>query len=236
MEDLVRYEFSEGIATIAMDDGKANAMSVAMMQVLNAALDRARDDEAVVLLTGRAGMFSGGFDLAVFARSPDEIRRMLEAGARMTQRLLSFPRPVLAACTGHAVAMGVFLLLSTDVRIGVDQGARIQVNEVQIGLTVPRFAIEICRQRLAPAHLNQAVITAEPYSPQQAVAAGFLDEVVAADAIAAVARRRAAALAKLHAGSFTDTKLRLRAETLRRLQDAVDADIADWAARIGAAA
>jgi enoyl-CoA hydratase len=181
-------------------------------------------------------MFSGGFDLAVFTRSPQEIHTMLEAGARLTQRLLGFPRPVLAACTGHAVAMGAFLLLSTDVRIGVDQGARIQVNEVQIGLTVPRFAIEICRQRLSPAHLNQAVTTAEPYSPQQAVAAGFLDEVVAADSFAALVQRRAAALAKLHAESFTATKLRLRAETLRRLQEAVDADIADWAARIGAAA
>jgi enoyl-CoA hydratase len=121
-----------------MDDGNANVMSVQMLQALNAALDRAQTDKAVVVLTGRQGMFSGGFDLAVFKGDPDEQLRMLQAGALLTEGLLSFALPVLAACTGHAIAIGAFLALSTDVRIGVDQGARIQVNEVQIGLTLPR--------------------------------------------------------------------------------------------------
>ncbi|CAM5797422.1 crotonase/enoyl-CoA hydratase family protein [Rhizobacter fulvus] len=228
---LVGYEFSDGIATLTMDDGKANAMSVAMLQALNDALDRAQADGAAVLLTGRAGMFSGGFDLAVFKRGPDELFRMLEAGARMTERLLSFPKPVVAACSGHAVAMGLFLLLSTDVRIGVDGGARLQANEVQIGLTLPHFAIEVCRQRLAPAHLHLVAATAAPYTPEQALAAGMLDELVPAASLAAVARERTAKLLMLNAEAFTATKLRLRADSLTALRAAIDADLADWSQR-----
>ena len=228
---LVSYTLADGLATLAMDDGKANVMSLHMLQAIGAALDRAEAEAGAVLLIGRPGMFSGGFDLAVFKGEPEAQFRMLEAGARMTERLLSFPRPVVAACTGHAIAMGAFLLLSADVRIGVDQGARLQINEVQIGLTLPHFAIEIARQRLAPAHFNVAAVTAEPYTPQQAVAAGFLDEVVPADTLTAAARERALRLIKLHAGAFTATKARLRGPTLAALRAAIESDVADWAAR-----
>ena len=232
---LVNYEFSDGIATLTMDDDKANAMSVAMLQALNDALDRAQSDGAAVLLTGRAGMFSGGFDLAVFKRGPDELYRMLEAGARITERLLSYPKPVVAACSGHAVAMGLFLLLSTDVRIGVDSGARLQANEVQIGLTLPHFAIEVCRQRLVPAHLNLVAATAAPYTPELALAAGMLDELVPAASLAAIARERTAKLLTLNAEAFTATKLRLRAQSLTALRAAIDADLADWSQRFRSA-
>jgi enoyl-CoA hydratase len=169
------YTLEEGIATIVIDDGKANVMSVAMLRALDAALDRATADKAVVVVHGRPGMFSGGFDLAVFKRDPQEVLEMLKAGAAITERLLSFPHPVVAVCTGHAIAMGAFLLLSADLRIGTSPDARIQVNEVQIGLTLPRFAIEVCRQRLSPAHFNLATITAIPYDQRQAVVAGFRD-------------------------------------------------------------
>ena len=231
MEGLVNYALADGVATITMDDGKANVMSVRMLQALSGALDRAQAEKAVVVLTGRNGMFSGGFDLAVFKGDPDELFRMLEAGALMTEKLLSFPRPVLAVCTGHAIAMGAFLLLSADVRIGVDPGARIQVIEVQIGMTLPRFAVEVCRQRLSPACLNVAAITAEPYSPQQAVAAGFLDDIVPAESLADVVRSRATRLLALHAEAFTATKLRLRGPALEALREGIREDIAEWTTR-----
>ena len=236
MPGLVSYELTDGVATLTMDDGKANAMGALMLEALNAALDRAESDGAVVVLSGRPGMFSGGFDLATFKRSPAEIRQMLEGGARLTQRLLSFPRPVLAACTGHAVAMGAFVLLSADLRIGVDASARIQVNEVQIGMTVPRFALEVCRHRLTPAHMQAAVLTARPHTPQQAVEAGFLDAVVPAQTLAAAAREAAAKLATLHAESFAATKLRLHQRVLASLRDAIRDDMAEWTDRFGSAA
>ncbi len=230
MKAFVTYELLDGIATITMDDGKANAMGLRMMQELNTALDRAQADKAVVVLTGRDRMFSGGFDLAVFGGDPEELFRMLEAGALLAERLLSFPRPVVAACTGHAVAMGAFLLLGADVRLGVDQGARFQLNEVQIGLPIPWFAVEVCRQRLAPAHLSLAIVSGEPYSPQQAVSAGFLDEIVPEESVRATARSRAERLLKLPAESFTATKLRLRRNAMDVLQEAIRRDISDWTA------
>ena len=142
MNDIVSYELQDGIARITLDDGKANVMSVRMLAAISAGLDRAQADQAVVLIAGRAGMFSGGFDLGVFKSSdPQEMLRMLQAGARLTEKLLGFPRPVVALCTGHAVAMGLFLLLSCDHRVGPDQGAKFQANEVQIGMTLDRKSV-----------------------------------------------------------------------------------------------
>lgn len=231
MSDLVTYDVTDGVARISMDDGKANVMSVRMQAAINAALDRALADKAVVVLTGRAGMFSGGFDLNVFKTNPQESVQMLEGGARLALRLLSHPHPVLAACTGHAVAMGCFLLLCADYRIGVDAGARIHAIEVQIGMTLPNFALEVCRQRLSPAHFSLACTTAWPYAPKQALEAGFLDEIVPAAELAAKAQERAVYLSKLHQDAFTATKRKLKAPAVATLEAAIKTDAADWRSR-----
>jgi len=231
MDEPLKVQRHDGVTTITMDDGKANVMSVRMLQSLHRALQQAQQDDSTVVLTGRAGMFSGGFDLAVFKRDPTETLLMLTEGARLTERLLSFPRPVLAVCTGHAIAMGAFILLCADVRIGVDHGPRLQANEVQIGMTLPRFAIEVMRQRLSPAQLQLAAVTALPYSPLQAVAAGFLDELTPVSGLAESARVQLERLGKLDPKAFAATKQRLREATLTALHHAIDADIADWTAR-----
>ncbi len=230
----VTYHLNDSIATLTLDDGKANAMNPRMLQAINDALTQAEADQAVVVLTGRPGMFSGGFDLAVFKGDPQDQLTMLNAGAQITHRLLSFPHPVIAACSGHAVAMGVFLLLSTDVRIGLDQGAMVHVNEVQIGMTVPHFALEVCRQRLAPAHLTLAAVTAQPYTTAQALTAGFFDELVPAESMAAAALAQATRLKKLNRAAFTATKLRQRQAGLAALALAIEEDAKEWGARLAA--
>ncbi len=231
----VSYTLNDGIATLTLDDGKANAMNPRMLQAVNDALTQAEADQAVVVLTGRPGMFSGGFDLGIFkAGDAAEQLRMLNAGAQITHRLLSFPHPVVAACSGHAVAMGVFLLLSTDVRIGLTEGAMVHVNEVQIGMTVPHFALEVCRQRLAPAHLTLAAVTAQPYTTAQALTAGFFDELAPAETLATAALAQATRLKKLNRAAFTATKLRQRQVGLAALALAIEADAKDWGARLTA--
>ena len=230
MESLLQYACEEGIATLVMDDGKANVMSVAMLGALNVALDRAEQEARVVVLQGRAGMFSGGFDLAAFKRGGPEVLEMLEGGARLSERLLSYPLPVIAACTGHAIAMGAFLLLSTDLRIGLAEGARFQANEVRIGMTVPHFALEVCRLRLAPNQLHSAAVLGMPFSPVQALAAGFLDELVAAEDLAATVQRHAEDLLTLNAEAFVATKRRLRAGAMAAMAQALVADGAAWRA------
>lgn len=227
-DGLVTYQLDRSIATIAMDDGKVNALTLQMFAELNDALDRARTDRAVVILTGREGVFSAGFDLGVLRAGGPDASAMLLAGFKLAERILSFPTPFVIACPGHAIAMGVFILLSGDYRIGTAGAFRITANEVAIGATMPRAAVEICRQRLAPAHFNRAIILAEPYTPDDAVAAGFLDRVVPAAELQDVARTTAAALAKLDMVAHAASKLRARGDALTALRAAIEADDADF--------
>ena len=149
---------------------------------------------------------------------------MLRAGFELAERLLSFPTPVLMVCTGHAVAMGVFLLLSGDYRIGAAGPHKITANEVAIGLTMPRVAVEICRQRLAPAQFNRAVILAEVFAPDDAVTAGFLDRVVPVPELRDVAGSVAGELSGLDMTAHAATKLRVRAPALAAIRAGIEAD------------
>jgi enoyl-CoA hydratase len=226
MNTLVGYELHDGIATISMDDGKVNALSAEMFAQIDAAFDRAEADRAVVVFTGRPGMFSGGFDLRVLMAGGPEAYAMVRTGFELAARILSFPAPVVVACPGHAIAMGAFLLLSGDYRVGASGAYRIGANEVAIGITMPFFGIEICRQRLAPSHFHRAVINAEIYGPDDAVAAGFLDRVVPGSELQEVARTTAAGLARLDAGVHAATKVRARDHALKAIRAAIEADAA----------
>jgi enoyl-CoA hydratase len=223
----VDYHLRDGVATVTMDDGKVNVLSPGMLAAVGAALDRASDDGAVVVLTGRDGAFSAGFDLAVLRAGGPEAVSMLLAGFELAERLLSFPQPVVVACSGHALAMGSFLLLSVDYRVGADGPYRIGANEVAIGLTMPRFGVEICRQRLTPACFNRAVVNAEIFSPADAVTAGFLDAVVAPSDLSQAARAHATGLAALDRRAHAATKLRARDQARRAVRAAIEADAVD---------
>jgi enoyl-CoA hydratase len=218
----VTYELDGNIATITMDDGKVNALSLQNLADLHAAVDAAAKDQAGIVLAGREGMFSAGFDLRGLTGGGGDALAMLRAGFELSHRLLSHPRPVVIACPGHAVAMGAFLLLSGDYRIGAGGAYRITANEVAIGLTLPRAAIEICRHRLTPAHFNRALILAEVYAPDSALVAGFLDQVVDARALREAARGMAAGLMKLSMDAHAASKLRARDPLLRSLRAAID--------------
>jgi len=221
---LVTYRLQDSIATITMDDGKMNVLSLEMFSEINGAFDRAKADRAVVIFTGRDGVFSAGFDLRVLRAGGPDAPKMVRMGFELAERILAFPAPVVIACTGHAIAMGVFLVLSGDYRVGAAGAHKIGANEVAIGITMPFFGIEMCRQRLAPAHFHRAVINAEMYAPEDAVAAGFLDRVVPASELANVARSTAAQLAKLDIDVHTATKLRARDHALKAVRAAIEAD------------
>lgn len=227
MGTRVSYRLDDSVATITMDDGKANAVSPSMLAELNDALDQAAADRAVVVLTGTDRTLSAGFDLRVLAAGGTEATTMIRGGFELSARLLSFPTPVVVACGGHAIAMGAFLLLSGDYRIGAAGSYKITANEVAIGITMPRSAVAICRQRLAPAHLNRAVALAEVYSAEEAVAAGFLDRVVPAPELSGAAHDAAARLAALDLDAHAASKLRLRESALTTIRAAIETDAAE---------
>ena len=222
MSDLTSYRCEDGIATIKMDDGKVNALGVPMLRELHGALERAEKDDAIVILTGREGRFSAGFDLKVFSDAPEQLAEMLTLGATLCERILAFPRPLVTACTGHGVAAGCFIQLPADLRLGADGPFRIGLNEVQIGLTMPRFVIELARSRLIPAEFDRAVNSAAMYSPRDAVRAGFLDRVVPAEALAAKAREAAVELAGLNAEAHRQTKLKSRQGLIDAVRTAIE--------------
>jgi enoyl-CoA hydratase len=230
MSDAVSYENSDGVAAVALDDGKVNALGLGVLEALHAAFDRAEEEGAAIALTGREGTFSAGFDLKVFAAGGQDLVRMLELGARLMHRILSFPRPVVIGATGHAMAAGAFLLLAADRRVGADGPFRVGLNETQIGLTLPWPVIEIARYRLSRRHLDEAVVAARIYDPSAALDANYLDELVAPDAVVARAREAAAQLGALDARAYADNKARLRGPTVDAVATAIDRMTAELAA------
>jgi len=229
MERRARVRIEDGVAWITLDDGKVNAMSSAMLGEIGAALDEAERAGALVLLSGRDGIFSAGFDLKAFARGRDASLAMVRAGAELVVRLLSFPRPVLAVCTGHAYPMGAFLLLASDARLGAAGPWRIGLNETAIGITVPKFAVELARHRLAPPGFAR-IQSAALFGPEDALRLGYLDRVVAADALAEAARAEADRLRALDAKSFAATKARINERALQAIGAALDEELRTVAA------
>ena len=225
MAPLTRSEITDGTAWITLDDGKVNALSLELIQEIGARLDQAEAAKAVAVLRGRAGIFSAGFDLKTFAKGDTAGVRMVTAGARLVERLLAYPYPVLTVCTGHAYPAGAFLMLAADVRLGVEGAFRIGLNETAIGMTVPRFAVELARHRLTPPGFAR-ITTAAMFSPEEAVALGYLDRVLPADALDAAAREEAARLRALDMPSYAGTKARVNERVIAAVRSAIDVELA----------
>jgi enoyl-CoA hydratase len=227
---LLDYQLSDGIATITLDDGKVNALSLEMQAAIGAAIDRAEADDAAIVLTGRPGMFSAGFDLATIGGGGAAAGEMVIGGFRLAQRLLTHPRPVVVGCTGHAIAMGTFLMFAADYRVGPEAGSyRWIANEVAIGLTMPRAAIEMLRFRLTPGAVDKAVILSHAFGPADVLSSGYFDEVVPLEDVVATATERARAALGLDARAHAQSKLRTRGPALDALARAIDEDEGDFA-------
>ena len=233
MTTLVDIAEHDTHVLLTMDDGKANALSFDMFDALNAGLDAAEKAEKVVVLTGRPGVFSAGFDLKIMGRMDESTQRLLQAGAGLSQRLLNFPTPVVLAVSGHALAMGALLCLSADYRIGARGDFKIGLNEVAIGMTLPWFGIELARDRLADAHFGPCVGLAKICSPDDAVAAGFLDEAIDADDAMARVEATAAGLSKLDMPAHRASKARVREVLTARLEEALRRDFEGGELAIG---
>lgn len=221
MNELIDYQLADGIATLTLRNGKVNALSPELIAAFNAALDQAAQDRAVVLLTGQAGIFSAGYDLKFMTSSPQNAIALVTAGSQLARRLLSHPFPVVAACSGHAVAKGAFLLLSVDYRVGVEGPFQIGLNEVQIGMTMHHAGILLARDRLRRSAFQRSVVNGEMFDPAGAMAAGFLDQVVPVEQLREAALKVAGQLKKLNMTAHRNTKLKVRQELLLALDAAI---------------
>ena len=224
MTELVSYSLEDGIATLTLNNGKVNAFSHELIAQFNSALDQAQADAAVVIVTGQPGILSGGYDLKVMMSGPQNAIDLVAAGSSLARRMLAHPQPIIVACPGHAVAKGAFVLLSADYRIGVEGPFTIGLNEVKIGMTMHHVGIAIAQDRLTKPAFQRAVINAEMFTPQAAVTAGFLDQVVAPDQLMATARDVAQQMKKLNMAAHKNTKLKVRKALLDTLDAAITLD------------
>jgi enoyl-CoA hydratase len=208
-------ELHGDVAVITMDDGKANAINPTMLGALNAALDQAEKQAKAVVIVGREQRFSAGFDLKLMqAAAPQEVTDLVKGGGRLALRLYDFPMPVVAACTGHGIAMGCFILLACDVRIGAIGPYKIGANETAINMVLPAFGFELAKARLNPQFLTDSVIHSTLYDPEQAVVAGYLDSVAAPDKVLDVAIAQAQELSVLTSKAYAMNKHLLRRHSL----------------------
>ncbi|PTU74341.1 crotonase/enoyl-CoA hydratase family protein [Pseudomonas mangrovi] len=215
---LIGVHDAEGWRELVLDDGKVNALSQALLDELNQQVQRAAQDGLGLLISGRDGCFSAGFDLRVMRVEGEQKKRLRAAGGLLTRQLLSHPAPVVMACSGHAMAKGAFLLLCADWRVGSLGDFRICLNETAIGMPMPEPALTLARERLAPTWLSRAVLQAEPFDPRQALAAGFFDQLSAPDALLDNARTAMARLAALDRPAYAETRRRLNRDLLGRLE------------------
>ena len=225
MSDRVTYTLNDGVATIKMDDGKANALSSAMIADINAAFDKAEADSAVVILTGRERIMSGGFDLKEIGNGPQAALDLVNKGSLLARRIMAFPRPVVMVAPGHTIAMGAFLALACDYAIIAEGDFKVGLNETLIGMTMHNFGIELARNRLANNYFNRAVFNAEIYSPRDSVRAGFFDRTVPLEQLP-MAGPMAGNMFKQHnETAFMQTKLRSQRDTFKILDQAIEDDL-----------
>jgi enoyl-CoA hydratase len=233
MSSPVSYALNDSVATVTLDDGKANALSPDMQAAINAALDQASlaagsGETKALVLAGNSKVFSGGFDLSVFASGDAAAALgMLSGGFELAVRCLTFPVPVIMAATGPAIAMGSFLLLSGDHRVGSAK-SRCQANEVAIGMTLPIAAIEIMRMRLTRAAFQRAISMAAVFSGDAAISAGWLDEIVEPDDVLTRAQQVATEAAALHTSAHVASKLKARADAITSIRAGIDGLAAEF--------
>ena len=220
------YALNDRVATITLDDGKVNCINASMLHELHGALDRAQQEANCVVLRGRPGVLCAGFDLKVMNASLRDAFVLTDAGAKLLLRMLAFPRPVLIASTGHAIAMGSFITLAGDYRIGLRGAFQYGLNEVAIGMTLPHFAVQLGSSVLALPYQSRAMLTAELLEPDAAVAAGFLDRAVDEADFATEVETEARRLAGLNMNAFAATKARTREPLLQAMGNAIEADVA----------
>jgi enoyl-CoA hydratase len=225
--ELVRFRREGRVALLTLDDGKRNALSPAMLQAIYDALARAEREELGVVLTGREQTFSAGFDLKVLRSGSTATIRMLRLGYGLTARVLAYPYPVVCAANGHTLAMGAFLALSCDYRLGARGDFKYAAHEVALGMTMPRVGAEVLKLRLTPSAYQRTTVLAEFFDPESACAAGFIDRLVEPAELEAEALRVADNLMKLDMPAHFATKKRVRAEAISNIERGIIGDLRD---------
>ena len=221
-EKIATLKKEGDISIITLDDGKSNVFSSKMSQQVNDCLDQVETEKGCLIITGKEGMFSAGLDLkTIQSGDMDKILEMSSNAFKLLARIFSFPRPVIAACSGHGIALGTFLICCCDYRIGVKGDFMLGANEIRTNMVIPTPILELIKFRVNNSHKYRAVLGAEMYTLEQAKEAGLMDEVVNAKDLMNVAMEKAKDLASMGHPSYTLTKELFIAEPMSKINEAM---------------
>jgi enoyl-CoA hydratase len=219
--EMIERSRHEGILTLRLAHGKASALDVELLDALLRELDGVADDVRALILTGTGSIFSAGVDLFRLGQGGEGyVRQFLPLLSRFVRALFAFPRPVVAAANGHAIAGGCVLVLAADVRLMAAGTGRIGLPELLVGVPFPAAALEVVRFAVPRDKVQSLVYTGRTLPPKEALAAGVVDEVVPAEDLLARAQEVARQLALIPPQVYRLTKQSLRAETLERIDRA----------------
>lgn len=222
--EMVQVERDGAVAVCRLDRPPANAVEIGfvarMAEVFDEVLEK--DDVGALVLTGTGAFFSGGLDLKTVPRyGPDEQRALIESVNRMVTRLYGFPRPVVAAMNGHAVAAGLILLLTADYRVGTNAPCQIGLTEARVGIPFPAAPMEVLKAEVTPHVARVLALEARNIQPAAALARGLLDELQPPDRVLPRALEMARDLAGIPPEAYRRIKRQLRGDTLARMDTIV---------------
>ena len=211
------------VALVRIDRPPANAMDRSLLAEGHRCVDELREAEpAAVVITGRPGFFSAGVDLKLAPTLDAAGQRAAVDGInRMFLGWYAFPRPVVCAVNGHAIAGGLILALCGDYRVGGGQG-KFGLTELRAGIGYPLAAIEIVKAELSPSTVRVLALGADLFESQRALELGLLDELVEPDALLDRALELAAGYAALPRSVYARVKDQVRGDKVRTLKDALD--------------
>lgn len=228
--DGIDLSVTGGVGTIRMSRERANAINSGTCRSLAQAFARAEEDPAVraVLLTSGAKLFCPGLDLPeLVTYDRATLRRFMEEFSAWVLALVDFPKPVVAAIGGHAVAGGCVLALTADWRVLVE-GAQIGLNEVRIGVPLPFGVARLLQEQVPPQSLAEIGLLGRNLTGREALAAGLVHELCEPGRFEAVCRARAEEFASRDGAAFSVTKRYLRAEAAEALRAADGLYLDDW--------
>jgi enoyl-CoA hydratase len=238
---VINVSFRGAVAVLELAYGKANTLDVDFCQALIEQFDDLNSGAAgAVVITGQGRIFSAGVDLIrVRAGGAEYVRALLPVLCRMFDAVLRFPKPVVAALNGHAVAGGCVLACCADRRVMAHECGRIGVTELPVGLPFPALALEVMRQVTTPKYFAEVIYGGATYAPEAAIGRGLIDEIVAANALMEHAVAAAETLAAVSPPAFAMAKRQMQLPVVERMQiagAAIDAAVADiWTAPEAAA-
>ena len=217
------YQLNNKVAVAAFDDGKVNAVNEAFIDQLDQYLDDAERDAGALIITGRPGMFSAGFDLKALQGDEQAAARLVQRGMAMLVRLYEYPLPLIAACSGHAIGLGAFILLASDNRIGSTGSYQITLPETALSMPFTPVLLTLINDRVSSSHQTHAALQSNPLSPESAVTAGFFDLVADPDELLTTAQTLAEKLAELPQAAYAANKRDIRAQSLAAMRTSLGA-------------